>query len=233
MNSHKERNSERRTSTQSSEIAKILNSAPPQDRNRQWNSTTPSHDGSDLVQSTPPQAASASFIRSRFLNRLGISKAARAHMDPANSSSRAGTSCSRPRSGSFQENLKADHGKPDDTVGTLSCSFTSSSTQSSSPSSPLGRGVSFETAVTVHFIPSRTEYSKRIRTTIWTSPLEMQENTARNCLEFAAENWDWRQVADDQDMVAYAGEKIHPVHFVQECSMRQQFLQVMSSRQQH
>jgi hypothetical protein len=74
--------------------------------------------------------------------------------------------------------------------------------------------VSFDVAVTVYPIPLRTQYSSRIRNSLWTPVSELQENAARNCVEFAAENWDWRQAADDDDMVIYYGEKIHPIHFV-------------------
>jgi len=75
------------------------------------------------------------------------------------------------------------------------------------------RAVNFNPSVVVHPIPLHTAYSKRIRDTVWTSVSEMEENVARNCLEFAAENWDATQVVDDQDMVLYHGELVHPVHF--------------------
>jgi hypothetical protein len=106
-----------------------------------------------------------------------------------------------------------------------------SSTQSLKEENVRPRAVSFHSAVTVHPIPKHTAYSNRIRATIWTNPMEMQESAARNCFEFAAENWDWRQVAEDQDMVHYQGERIHPIHFCHEYNMRRQFCAVMSAQQ--
>jgi hypothetical protein len=50
---------------------------------------------------------------------------------------------------------------------------------------------------------------------LWQSPSEMQENVARNCFEFASEEWDWQKVRLDEDMVEIeGGELIHPVHFM-------------------
>jgi hypothetical protein len=94
------------------------------------------------------------------------------------------------------------------------------------------KAVTFHTSVTVHPIPKHTAYSNRIRETIWTNPMEMQVSAARNCFEFAAENWDWKQVADDQDMVYYQGERVHPIHFCHEYNIRRQFCAVMSAQQQ-
>jgi hypothetical protein len=182
-----------------------------------------SSDDSEHSRRSPPKAASASYIRSRFLNRLGISEAARVHMEEA-----PRRTSSRPRSGSFSEALKADYGKTDDTIS-------SSHTSATSFDSSTSRKLSFDCAVTVHPIPARSRYSGRIRAAMWTPPAELHQNIARNSYEYAAEGWDWRQVADDEDMVVYAGERIHPIHFAQggECSMRRQFLQVMSARQQN
>jgi hypothetical protein len=147
----------------------------------------------------------------------------------------AGSRRPRPRSDSFQESLKADYGLPadDDDVpeggcgasDSDCCSTISASTSSSASTCKMGGGghgavdrsmkkcVSFDTTVTVHPIPLRTQYSSRIRNSLWTPVSELQENAARNCVEFAAENWDWRQATEDDDMVIYHGEKIHPIHF--------------------
>ena len=209
--------------------------------NEENTTRTLSSDGSEQRPRASTQAASASFIRSRFLNRLGISKAAKHHMDPSSSRLKA-SSRVQVLSESYEETLKADYGKLDDAVDESIVSFQMSITLSSersmlssqeSMSSSIDRGVSFDGTVTVHPIPARTAYSDRIRKTMWTSPTQMHENLTRNCVEFAAEGWDWRQVATDEDMVSYAGELIHPVHFASQCSMRNQFLQVMSHRSQH
>ena len=75
------------------------------------------------------------------------------------------------------------------------------------------RRIVFNPEVKVQSIPSHTEFSDRIRRVLWTDAVEMDENAARNCLEYTAEGWDWRNVLVDEDMIVINGEKIHPVHF--------------------
>jgi hypothetical protein len=77
----------------------------------------------------------------------------------------------------------------------------------------------------------RNEYSTRIRKQLWSDRTEIQRNASRNSYEFAAENWDWRQVAEDKDMIqAVTGELIHPIHYIQHCNLQRQFFLVMSAR---
>jgi hypothetical protein len=172
---------------------------------------------------SPLKVASASHVRSRFLNHLGISRptGVRTKQHPKLTSSGS-------HSGSFCVNLKADYGKQDSTLGKSSSSLTTVASSNTS----MKRRVAFDVEVTVHPIPRFSRYSDRIRATLWTPTAEVQSNAARNCYEFSAEGWNWRTVAVDEEMVLYRGELIHPIHFVQEqeCSMRQQFLQVMSAR---
>ena len=202
---------------------------------------TESFDGS--VTSSPcisvAPAPSAANVRSRFLNRLGFSPPM--HQSKTFPAKRVRSDSRDSSEPSFQVLLKGD-----DEESRLSSSssrpfsffdqFSSMSSVTSSDSdSSVGEGersVRFAPSVTVHPIPKHTAYSQRIRQTIWTAPAEMQENAARNCLEFAAENWDWRQVAEDQDMVYYNGEPVHPVHFAQEYNIRRQFCAVMSAQSQ-
>jgi hypothetical protein len=163
--------------------------------------------------------SSGTAIRSRFLNRLGISnqeeqfKALCASRDPSKRYEK--------RANCFQETLKGDHGRRDETVemGSLA----SISTASTMSSCMEDRNVSFNPTVTVHPIAKRSAYSDRIRSALWTSPDEMRENTTRNCYEFAAESWDWRKVAEDGDMIRYQGQLVHPAHFVQDFSLSQRF----------
>jgi hypothetical protein len=177
----------------------------------------------EQVLRSPLKTASSSHIRSRFLNSLGISRPAQAQTEQHPKRISSG-----PCSGSFVVTLKADHGKTDNPLSELSSSLITVASSNTS----MRRGVTFDADVTVHPIPRFSRYSDRVRAALWTPSAEVQANAARNCHEFAAEGWNWRHVAVDEDMILYRGELIHPVHFVQEqeCSMRQQFLQVMSAR---
>jgi hypothetical protein len=205
------------------------------------------------LSSSPPRAVapapSAAQVRSRFLHRLGfvppVSGGHRPHWYHRTTASRVANSfptSEEDDSSSFQVALK-DESDPSSPSSSLprpmsffpqSSSLTSTTswdTQTAS-SDEKDRAVSFASSVTVHPIPKHSAYSNRVRETIWTNPMEMQESAARNCLEFAAENWDWRQVAEDHDMVRYHGEKIHPIHFASEYNIRRQFCAVMSAQNQ-
>ena len=75
------------------------------------------------------------------------------------------------------------------------------------------RRVHFQATVKAHPIPSHSVYSKRMKQTIWSSAQELEENVARNCYEFEAENWNFDNVVDEDDMIWYHGQWVHPVHF--------------------
>ena len=74
--------------------------------------------------------------------------------------------------------------------------------------------VSFYPHVTVHVIPHYQSYSRRMHHLLWTSSRESRIEAARNCLEFAADQWDWRQAANDEDYRFCRGQWLHPIHFV-------------------
>jgi len=91
---------------------------------------------------------------------------------------------------------------------------TATETTNSSTKKKKIRSVSFDETVSVLTIPNKDAYSDRIKKYLWTEPYEMMQNTNRNAIEFASENWDWRQVAEDVEFFVCpkTGEKIHPCH---------------------
>jgi hypothetical protein len=76
------------------------------------------------------------------------------------------------------------------------------------------RHIAFQEEVDVLPIPTRHEYSDRIKGQIWSSRLELQENAERNALEYAAEGWHWQGVTEDEGMYicSVSGELVHPIH---------------------
>jgi hypothetical protein len=74
--------------------------------------------------------------------------------------------------------------------------------------------VRFSTVVSCVQIPSRSQYSKRIKQTLWRDREELSEMVERNTEEFRAENYDWKNAVLDEDMFLNAdnGELVHPCH---------------------
>jgi hypothetical protein len=74
--------------------------------------------------------------------------------------------------------------------------------------------VRFNTVVSCVEIPSRTQYSKRIKQSLWRDREELHQMVERNKEEFHFENYDWRSVVLDDDMYVDSinGELVHPCH---------------------
>ncbi|GMH95206.1 hypothetical protein TrVE_jg12942 [Triparma verrucosa] len=74
--------------------------------------------------------------------------------------------------------------------------------------------ITFHNSVSVLPIPLRTEYSTRASSLMWSSASELWENASRNALEFGSEGWNWKECLEDDRMIYWRNEKVHPVHFV-------------------
>lgn len=185
-------------------------------------------------------ASSAVEVRSKFLHKLGIAPspaaASQRRTNPAPVTLRHQAPLQVPLNDTKPESemttlLKRGLAffQPQQSSSTLSSSSSELSLQQAREPSSESRdesssaaanqqqhkkAVHFAPMVQVHAIDPHSKYSNRLRATLWTSATEMEENVARNCIEFAAEDWDWRHVLEDQDMVIYHGELVHPVHFL-------------------
>ena len=154
-----------------------------------------------------PPISSSAQIRARFLNRLGISQPEPQSL-PQERKKRADVSpcILRGKVVTFQD-LKGDHGRllKNDSELENDCGLATTSRR-------RPRTVSFDSCVKVRWIPKHTEYSDRIRDQLWIKALVQHKNVARNCMEFAAEGWNWQQVEEEM-IVCANGEKVHPIHF--------------------
>lgn len=76
----------------------------------------------------------------------------------------------------------------------------------------IRRSVRFDNSVLVVPIPSRHQYSNRIKNTIWRNGTELRETADKNRHEYSMEGWDWNNVLEDEDMYVdiATGEKVHP-----------------------
>lgn len=86
--------------------------------------------------------------------------------------------------------------------------------RSNVPTPRKKKGVTIHKSVAVVPIPSRLEYSNRMRERLWTASSDLASNAARNTIEFASEGWNWRNVIEDENMLVHQanGELIHPIH---------------------
>jgi hypothetical protein len=74
--------------------------------------------------------------------------------------------------------------------------------------------VSFNESVKVLPIPLRHEYSTRIRSLMYSNAQELYRNASRNTKEFMSEGWSVDGVVEENRMITWGGDLVHPVHFV-------------------
>lgn len=77
-------------------------------------------------------------------------------------------------------------------------------------SSKSRRKVSFHSTVKATTIPSRSSYSDRIRTRLWSSTEDIHSNAVRNELEYAYDGKDWRKVREESDFICFSNEYLEP-----------------------
>lgn len=77
-----------------------------------------------------------------------------------------------------------------------------------------GSSVTFEEIVSVVEIPSRHQYSNRVKKHLWSGRDEISEMANRNIIEFEFEDFDWRNVVLDDEMYidSLNGRLVHPCH---------------------
>jgi hypothetical protein len=142
----------------------------------------------DVPGATPPPMTAAQHRRVRILRGMGVGHTLFKHKSPPD-----GSATRTPLNGATpsKEALK-DHSK-------------------ASVKQKVTR-INFVDEVEVMPIPTRHEYSDRIKSRIWSNRHELQENAERNAVEFAAEGWDWRTVTEDEGMYicSASGELVHP-----------------------
>ena len=165
--------------------------------------------------------------RQRLLNRLGHFQHlqlqsrngvnAKHHINPLGSQERRGSTSSLDSIGrialrtatSFQQKLQDDS----DTMNAAVAPTRDNDTKQG-----VSSKVQFCQIVSGLEIPSRHQYSDRIKKTIWADRAEINAMVERNILEFEAEGFDWKNVVLDDDMYVDEanGELIHPCHYYDE-----------------
>jgi hypothetical protein len=73
-------------------------------------------------------------------------------------------------------------------------------------------------AIAVKEIPSHTEYDFDTWLRMWDMPETVKKERRRNALEFAADDCDWRQATEEEEMfLAKDGSHVHPATYWNDC----------------
>lgn len=94
--------------------------------------------------------------------------------------------------------------------------------------------IRFNEKVDIVSIPSRHQFSNRIKNVYWSDRYELQENAERNILEYEYEGWDYHNVVLDDEMYVdvNTGTLIHPCHLSVDESTGQTVYQTYSTEDQ-
>jgi hypothetical protein len=141
------------------------------------------------------------YTRTRLLNRLGMFQ-----------EKRMSSSCEI-RSPIVQPKRDYDTGTVLGRTTPTQEELKDHSEQNSSLPSPCQK-IRFNPSASVVYIPSRDQYSNRIKKRIWTDRYELAEIVERNTLEFEYEGYDFNKVVLEDDMYVDSlnGELVHPCH---------------------
>lgn len=151
------------------------------------------------------QPRSSSRLRSNLLYKLGVvSTPSRKPSSPANVSILGNVV-------QYQEPTKFGE---EDPSTTSVFSFDETEYHQTPVPTSVQRRIQFNEDVHVMPIPTRTEYSSRVKQRLWSGHSELYANAQRNSIEFAYEGWDWRSVKEEAQFSrsAESGQLLHPVH---------------------
>ena len=178
--------------------------------------------------------------RTRLLNRLGLFQApngkttvgrksgyAHSSLSPQNINLRTTLHPSLVRNGGQRRtstlkginhtcdssSLKQQEGREQGHKHSLDRTTSASSSEDGSANSSNHR-VKFNETVDIVSIPSRHQFSNRIKRVYWSSKEEICSNAERNILEYEYEGWDYHNVVLDEDMYidTATGALVHPCH---------------------
>lgn len=98
------------------------------------------------------------------------------------------------------------------TIGKIHRKYNRSNDEGSASPPPDRRTVHFDNNVLVVPIPSRHDYSNRIKKALWRNKNEIRDIVDRNRYEYLSEGWEWSRVLEDEEMYfdVATGDKIHP-----------------------